>query len=182
MLTQEKDTSVIIRACAPSDMLTVTSIYAHEVECGLATFEIDIPDVKEMSRRRQSILALNLPFLVAEKNGDVLGYAYASPFRPRPAYRYTVEDSVYLSPAARGQGVGKLLLTGVVDICEKGGYRQMIAAIGNSANAGSIGLHRSLGFDKTGVQKSVGFKLNQWVDVVIMQRTLAEGDITRPSR
>jgi len=180
MSMQKKNTSIFIRASTAQDMRTVTSIYAYEVERGLATFEIDVPDVEEMMRRRLSILKQGLPFLVAVKKGDVLGYAYASPFRPRPAYRFTVEDSIYISPAAQGQGIGKRLLMEVIDFCETRGYRQMIAAIGDSANTGSIGLHRSLGFDKMGIQKSVGFKLDRWVDVVIMQRTLGEGGTVLP--
>ena len=172
--------TVNIRECALDDMPSVQAIYAREVETGLASFEYEPPAVEEMTRRFQEFRASGMPYYVAEIGGQVVGYAYGSAFRPRFGYRFTAEDSVYLAPDARGKGVGKLLLQQVIQDCERGGWRQMIAAIGDSGNTPSIALHASLGFRQVGIQKSVGFKLGQWVDVVIMQLELGEGDHTLP--
>lgn len=169
-----------IRECTVDDMPSVQAIYAREVETGLASFEYEPPAVEEMTRRFQDFRTSGMPYYVAEIGGQVVGYAYGSPFRPRIGYRFTAEDSVYLAPEARGRGVGKLLLKKVIQDCERGGWRQMIAAIGDSGNSASIALHASLGFKQIGVQKSVGFKLGQWVDVVIMQRELGDGDSNLP--
>jgi phosphinothricin acetyltransferase len=134
-----------------------------------------------MARRREDVLGKGLPWLVAERDGRVLGYAYANQFRPRPAYRFCLEDSIYLAPQAQGQGVGKLLLAELIARCEARGARQMLAVIGDSANAGSIGVHRACGFEPAGVLKSAGWKFGRWLDVVLMQRTLGQGDSVAPA-
>ncbi|SEK37292.1 phosphinothricin acetyltransferase [Roseateles sp. YR242] len=148
---------------------------------GTGTFETDVPDRAEMARRRTEVLSRSLPYLVAERDGQVLGYAYANYFRPRLAYRYFVEDSIYLSPQAQGQGVGRLLLAELIARCEAAGARQMIAVIGDSQNLGSVGVHRSLGFEQNGLMKSAGWKFGRWLDVVLMQRQLGAGDTTSPT-
>lgn len=165
-----------IRPSAETDLPAIQAIYAQAVREGTGTFETEEPGVEEMGRRRQEVLGRGLPWLVAERNGDVLGYAYANYFRPRLAYRFCVEDSIYLSPAAQGQGVGRLLLAELMARCEAAGARQMLAVIGDAANAGSIGVHTALGFAHTGVLKSAGWKFGRWLDVVLMQRTLGLGD------
>ena len=165
-----------VRASRESDLEDIRRIYAHEVLCGLATFECSAPDLEEVAKRRQGVLALGLPHLVAELEGEIVGFAYASRHRPRPAYNHTVENSVYVAEGLRGTGTGKMLLSALIAECERGPWRQMVAVIGDSGNAGSIGLHTSLGFRQVGILQSVGFKLGRWVDTVIMQRTLKEGD------
>jgi L-amino acid N-acyltransferase YncA len=170
-----------IRPSQPDDLAAICAIYAHHVRYGLATFEEEPPDVAELARRRAELLARGLPHLVAELDGAVAGYAYAGPYRPRPAYRHTVEDSVYLAPEHIGRGVGRALLTQLIDACTAAGYRQMIAVIGDSANAPSIGLHAALGFREVGLLRAVGFKLGRWVDTVLMQRALGPGDTELPS-
>ena len=170
-----------IRRSQPDDLAAICAIYAHHVRYGLATFEEKPPDVAELARRRAELLARGLPHLVAELDGAVAGYAYAGPYRPRPAYRHTVEDSVYLAPEHIGRGVGRALLTQLIDACTAAGYRQMIAVIGDSANAPSIGLHAALGFREVGLLRAVGFKLGRWVDTVLMQRALGPGDTELPS-
>jgi phosphinothricin acetyltransferase len=143
---------------------------------GTGTFELDPPDLAEMARRRDDVLSKRLPWLVAQSGGRVLGYAYANHFRPRPAYRFCLEDSIYLHEDARGQGVGRLLLTELVSRCEAAGARQMLAVIGDAANLGSVGVHATLGFTHTGVLKASGWKFGRWLDVVLMQRALGSGD------
>lgn len=172
--------SITIRASTSEDLPRITAIYAWQVHNGTGTFELDAPDLAEMTRRREDVLAKGLPWIVAERDGHVLGYAYANFFRPRRAYRFFVEDSVYLDDAARGQGLGKLLLAELMALCTAWGARQMLAVIGDSANAGSIGLHRSLGFEHCGVLKASGWKLGAWRDVVMMQRALGDGDSLPP--
>ncbi len=172
---------MIIRASTEDDLGAIAAIYGHEVLNGLATFEEEPPQPEELGLRRRVILDLGLPYIVAEKDGDVAGYAYASGFRPRPAYRNSIENSVYVAPGHRGEGVGHALLSALIERCEQGPWRQMIAVIGDTGNAGSIRLHASLGFRKVGVVQSVGFKHGRWVDTVIMQRELGEGDRTLPS-
>jgi L-amino acid N-acyltransferase YncA len=167
---------LVIRPSTEGDIAAITAVYAQAVTNGTGTFELEAPDVPEMTRRRAEVLGRSLPFLVAERGGVVVGYAYANYFRPRMAYRFCLEDSVYLLPEAQGQGVGKLLLTELIARCEAGGARQMVAVIGDSANAGSIGVHRALGFDDMGVMKSAGWKFGRWLDVVFMQRALGLGD------
>jgi phosphinothricin acetyltransferase len=148
----------------------------------MASFEVDPPDETEMTRRMRAIVDAGYPYIVAEKDGQVLGYAYAGAYRPRPAYRNSVENSVYVSPAAHRLGVGRALLAELVAIAERLGFRQMIAVIGDSGNAGSIGLHRALGFTFCGTIHSVGYKHGRWLDSVIMQRALGPGDTTPPDR
>lgn len=163
------------------DIPAIQQIYEHAVLHGTGTFETDVPDRAEMARRRTEVLSRSLPYLVAERDGQVLGYAYANYFRPRLAYRYFVEDSIYLSPQVQGQGIGRLLLAELVARCEAAGARQMIAVIGDSQNLGSIGVHRSLGFEQNGLLKSAGWKFGRWLDVVLMQRQLGQGDTSSPT-
>ena len=169
-----------IRPSTPADLAAITAIYGWNVENGTGTFELEVPDLAEMTRRRDDVLAKGLPWLVAERDGAVLGYAYANHFRPRRAYRFCLEDSIYLAEAARGQGVGRTLLAELLARCEAAGARQMLAVIGDSANAGSIGVHRALGFEHVGVMKSAGWKFERWCDVVVMQKALGPGDTNAP--
>jgi L-amino acid N-acyltransferase YncA len=169
---------VILRPSTDADLPAITAIYAHAVAHGTGTFELEAPDEAEMARRRADVLSKGLPWLVAEDGGQVLGYAYANHFRPRRAYRFCLEDSIYLADAARGRGVGRLLLAELVARCEAAGARQMLAVIGDAANGGSIGVHRALGFEHTGVLKAAGWKFDRWLDVVLMQRALGTGATT----
>ena len=171
---------VVIRPAAEADMAEVQRIYAPYVLTGLATFEEVPPTADEMRARRAAVGAGGLPYLVAELGGHVVGYAYATSYRPRPAYRHTIEDSVYVSDTMHGCGIGAALLHELIARCEAGPWRQMLAVIGNSANAGSIALHRRMGFQPVGTLASVGFKLGQWVDTVLMQRPLGPGAATSP--
>jgi L-amino acid N-acyltransferase YncA len=168
----------IIRFSTDSDVATITEIYAHYVRNTTSTFEIDAPDVAEIARRRADIRERRLPHLVAEVEGVVVGYAYAVPYRARLAYRFTVEDSIYIAAAHTGRGWGRLLLAAVIEACELNGYRQMVAVIGGSDNAASIVLHASFGFVPAGLLRSVGFKFGRWLDSVLMQRVLGNGDGT----
>jgi phosphinothricin acetyltransferase len=172
---------IAVRDATEADMAVVQGIYAHHVLTGLATFEEMPPMLDEMLRRRATVLAVGLPYLVAEVDGRVAGYAYATSYRPRPAYRHTIEDSVYVSEALCGRRIGAALLRALIARAEAGPWRQMLAVIGNSGNAGSIALHRRMGFEPVGTLRSVGFKLGQWVDTVLMQRPLGPGDAAPPS-
>ena len=172
---------LVIRPSEAADLPAITDIYGWNVLHGTGTFELDVPDQAEMSRRRDDVLGKGLPWLVAERDGVVLGYAYANHFRPRRAYRFCLEDSIYLADAARGEGVGTLLLAELVSRCEAAGARQMLAVIGDSANAGSIGVHRALGFEHTGILRSAGWKFDRWLDVVLMQKPLGLGDTGAPA-
>jgi L-amino acid N-acyltransferase YncA len=172
---------VTIRRAIADDAPTLAAIYGHHVLHGFGTFEYEAPTAQTMAQRLAAVVARGLPYLVAEGDGRVLGYAYASVFRPRLGYRFTVEDSVYIAPDAAGRGLGKRLLGRVIADCEALGLRQMIACIGDSANAGSIALHRSLGFEDQGVIQSVGFKHGRWVDIVFMRRALGPGDHDAPT-
>ena len=163
---------MIIRDSRDADMPAVQVIYAHHVLNGLASFEEEAPDVAELRSRRERVLALGLPYLVGEIGGEVAGYCYATPYRTRSAYRYTLEDSVYVREGCGGKGLGEALLRELIARCEKGPWRQMIAVIGDSANVASIALHRKLGFREAGTLASVGFKFGRWVDSVLMQRAL----------
>ena len=165
-----------LRPSTDDDLPAITAVYAHHVLHGTGTFELEPPDEAEMARRRADVRAKGLPWLVAERGGQVLGYAYANHFRPRPAYRFCLEDSIYLAPGAAGQGLGTLLLAELVTRCEAAGARQMLAVIGDSANAGSIGVHAALGFSHCGVLRASGWKFGRWLDVVLMQRALGHGD------
>jgi phosphinothricin acetyltransferase len=171
---------LLIRPSTPDDLPAITAVYGWNVENGTGTFEIEPPTLADMGKRREDVLSKGLPWLVAEQDGRVLGYAYANHFRPRLAYRFALEDSIYLAEDAQGQGIGKLLLAELIARCESLGARQMLAVIGDSANAGSVGVHRALGFSDLGVMKSVGWKFNRWLDVVLMQRSLGPGDGVAP--
>jgi phosphinothricin acetyltransferase len=165
--------SVTVRDAADADLPAVQAIYAYHVLHGLASFEEEPPPVEEMRSRWQKVLALGLPYLVAELDGAVAGYAYAGAYRPRTAYRFTVENSVYVREGLAGRGVGKALLDALIARCEAGPWRQMLAVIGNRENAASIALHRSCGFRMIGILEAVGHKHGSWVDTVLMQRALA---------
>lgn len=180
MSAQSRTVDVGLRPCAEDDMAAVAAIYAHHVLHGLATFEVDPPGEAEMRERRLDIVSREYPYLVAEHAGVVVGYAYASPYRLRPAYRYTAENSVYLQPAWIGRGIGRRLMSALLEECERGGLRQIVAVIGDSANDASIGLHRSLGFVMVGTIRAAGWKFGRWVDTVLMQRALGAGDASPP--
>jgi L-amino acid N-acyltransferase YncA len=169
-----------VRPAALSDIAAIARIYADAVEHGTATFEIKAPDEAEMAHRQHTLLANGYPCLVVEHAGMVAGYAYAGPYHPRPAYRWTLEDTVYVDPQFHRAGLGRLLMTQLIAAAEQGGFRQMIALIGDSANAGSIGLHAAVGFRRIGTLQSVGFKHGRWLDVVVMQRPLGSADSTAP--
>jgi len=169
-----------IRAATAADAHALAAIYGHHVTHGLGTFEAVPPTPGETAARLEAIVGRGLPYLVAEADGAVTGFAYAGPFRTRAAYRYTVEDSVYIAPGRQGQGIGKALLSAVIAACEPLGLRQMVAVIGDAGNAGSIGVHRSCGFTHAGVLAGVGFKAGRWVDVVMMQRRLNGGATAPP--
>ena len=171
---------IVIRPSTGADIDAITRIYAWSVKNGSGTFEMEPPDRLEIERRRADVLARGWPWLVLEHAGTVAGYAYASPFRPRPAYRFCVEDSVYLAPENVGRGFGRLLLAELLARCEAAGARQMLAVIGDSANAASIGVHRALGFSPVGTIRSAGWKFDRWLDVVLMQKALGAGDAGPP--
>jgi L-amino acid N-acyltransferase YncA len=163
----------LVRPATDSDMRAITGIYAYHVLHGAATFEIEPPDQAEMDRRRVGIQSQGLPYVVAEIDSGVVGYAYAGPYRPRPAYRFTVEDSIYIQPEFRAQGLGRLLLNTLIETCEAQGIRQMVAVIGDSGNIASVRLHAKFGFRTVGVLERVGRKFGRWIDTVIMQRELS---------
>jgi phosphinothricin acetyltransferase len=169
-----------VRPAVGDDLPRIAAIYAHHVLNGFGSFEEDAPDTEEMARRLAAIVDAGLPWLVAEIDGSVGGYAYAGPYRTRSAYRHTLEDSVYVDPDRTGQGIGRLLLGALIARCEAGPWRQLVAVIGNSGNAGSIRLHASLGFRLVGTLEAVGFKRGRWVDSVLMQRPLGHGSRTLP--
>jgi len=164
-----------IRPAVAHDAAALATIYGHHVAHGFGTFEEVAPAPEEMAARLAAVARRGLPYLVAEVDGAVAGFAYAAPFRTRAAYRYTVEDSVYIADGRQGQGIGKALLSAVIAGCEPLGLRQMVAMIGDAANAASVGLHRACGFRDAGVLAAVGFKAGRWVDVVVMQRALNAG-------
>jgi L-amino acid N-acyltransferase YncA len=180
-MSQPAALPLTIRPSTDGDLPAIQAIYAQAVLEGTGTFETEVPSIEEMGRRRVEVLGRQLPWLVAERQGAVLGYAYANYFRPRLAYRFCVEDSIYLSPAAHGQGIGRLLLAELMARCEAAGARQMLAVIGDANNAGSVGVHTALGFQHTGVLKSAGWKFGRWLDVVLMQRQLGLGDTAHPA-
>ena len=170
-----------IRPATEADLSAITGIYEHAVLYGTATFELTPPDLAEMSRRFEALKTGGFPYFAAALDGRVVGYAYAGPYRPRPAYRFTVENSVYLEPAIHRRGIGAQLLQKLIAECESRGYRQMIAVIGDSANAGSIGVHTRMGFAMIGTHPNVGFKFGRWLDTVMMQRALGDGATTLPA-
>ncbi|MDW5442871.1 GNAT family N-acetyltransferase [Polaromonas sp. SM01] len=170
----------LIRPCRDDDLPAITAIYAHHVLHSTGTFETEPPSVADMGTRRADVLSKGLPYLVAEDQGVVVGFAYGNWFKPRPAYRYSVEDSIYLAPDQQGKGLGRALLSELLARCESAGIRKIMAVIGDSANAGSVGLHRALGFTQVGVVESCGWKMGAWRDIVIMQKTLGAGDTLPP--
>lgn len=170
----------IIRPTTKADLPAITAIYADAVRTGTATFEIDPPDLAEMTQRFESLAAGGFPYLTATVGGAVAGYAYAGPYRPRVAYRFTVENSVYLDPAMHRRGIGAMLMCELITRCEARGFRQMFAVIGDSDNAASIALHRATGFEMIGTARNVGMKFGRWLDTVLMQRALGEGAGTPP--
>jgi L-amino acid N-acyltransferase YncA len=172
--------TLIMRDVADADMEAVAAIYGHYVLHGTSTFETEEPGAAEMRRRRDALVVQDYPYLVAERDGVVLGYAYVSAYRPRPAYWNTVENSIYLRHDAGGMGVGTQLLRALVETCEDRGYRQIIAMIGDSANLASLRLHLGQGFRRIGTLQSVGYKHGRWIDTVCLQRSLGEGDSVPP--
>jgi phosphinothricin acetyltransferase len=171
-----------IRPATDADIAAITAIYAHHVMHGTGTFETTPPEEMDMAARRTDVLARGLPYLVLEEAGAVVGFAYCNWFKPRPAYRFSAEDSIYLAATAMGKGLGRLLLTELMTQAERSGVRQMLAVIGDSNNKGSIGLHRRCGFEHTGVLRSSGWKFERWLDVVLMQRSLGLGDGAAPAQ
>jgi phosphinothricin acetyltransferase len=179
-MSTELTSKIVIRRCEESDIAAIAATYAHHVLHGLASLEIEPPSENDMRQRRLDIVARGFSYLVAGLAAEVVGYAYASPYRLRPAYRYTAENSVYLHPSWAGLGIGRQLLAALLAECESGDLRQIVAVIGDSANRASIGLHKSLGFREVGVLCSVGFKFGRRVDSVLMQRELGAGAGTPP--
>ncbi len=169
-----------LRDARPADLDAIQAIYAHHVIKGLASFELVPPDLKAMAARYQATLALGLPYVVAELDGTVRGYALAGLYNTRPGYRFTVEDTVYVAPGFERRGLGGLLLGALVDRCTALGYRRMVAVIGDSANEASIRLHEAAGFARAGLVPAAGFKFGRWLDIVILQRPLGPGDTTLP--
>lgn len=169
-----------IRPSRDDDVAAIAAIYAHHVLHGTGTFETEAPTAADMAARRADVLSKHLPYLVAERDGELLGFAYCNWFKPRPAYRFSAEDSIYLADSARGQGLGARLLSALSQAAEAVGVRKLIAVIGDSANAGSIGVHRTQGFTHVGVLKDCGWKFGEWRDVVLMEKVLGEGASTRP--
>ena len=174
--------SILVRPSSESDLDAITAICAHAVTHGTASFELDPPSEEEMARRRAAILEGSYPYLVAEKDGTILGYAYAGAYRTRPAYRSTVEDSIYVAPEARGQGLGRILLGALIRACEALDFRLMVAVIGDEASVGSIRLHESLGFEKSGILPGTGLKHGRWLATVLMHRPLGPGQAAPPTR
>ncbi len=170
-----------IRLSTPADIPAITRIYTHHVLHGTGSFETEAPTEAEMARRRNEVLSRNLPYIVAEINGQVAGYAYANWFKPRPAYRFSAEDSIYVADEQRGHGLGRLLLDALITHCEQAGVRKLIAVIGDSRNTGSIGVHKAAGFQHVGTMQSVGWKFDRWLDIVMMERALGDSDTTPPT-
>ena len=173
---------VAVRHATESDIPAIAAIYGHHVATGLASFELQPPSIEEMTRRYRELIGSGFPYLVAERAGKVVGYAYAGAYRARPAYRFSVENSVYIDPDARRGGIGRALLNALIVECERRRFRQMDAVIGDSANTPSIGLHAACGFALVGTLPAVGYKFGRWVDSVFMQRALGEGSATPPAR
>ena len=173
--------STLLRPSTPEDVARIAAIYGWHVRHGTGSFETDAPEPAEMARRRDDVVAKGLPFLVVEHEGAVRGFAYANQFRPRPAYRFCLEDSVYVDPDLTGRGLGRLLLVELLARCEAAGARQMLAVIGDSANAASVGVHRALGFAPVGTIAAAGWKFDGWRDVVVMQRALGVGASASPA-
>ena len=171
-----------IRPSRGEDLPAICAIYGHHVLHATGTFETVPPTEAEMAARRADVLAKGLPYLVVEDAGQVLGFAYCQWFKPRPAYRFSAEDSIYLHPDARGRGLGQQLLAALIEQAQQAGLRKLIAVIGDSANAASIGVHRSQGFEPAGVIRSCGWKFDRWLDIVLMEKTLGDGDRSAPAQ
>jgi L-amino acid N-acyltransferase YncA len=171
----------IIRASQDGDLPQITAIYAHHVLHGTGTFETEAPSVADMATRRADVLGKGLPYLVAEIDSQVVGFAYCNWFKPRPAYRFSAEDSVYVAHNTHGKGIGRALLAELSARAESAGVRKLIAVIGDSANLGSVGVHRAAGFADVGTLKSCGWKFDRWLDVVLMEKPLGLGDQVPPS-
>ncbi|MDB5886381.1 MAG: GCN5-related N-acetyltransferase [Polaromonas sp.] len=171
----------LIRSSRDEDVPAITAIYAHHVLHGTGTFETEPPSAADMAARRADVLSKGLPYLVAEQDGQILGFAYGNWFKPRPAYRYSVEDSVYLAPGRDRRGLGRALLAELLARCEAAGIRKVMAIIGDSANAGSVGVHRAVGFTHVGTIEACGWKFGAWRDIVIMQKTLGAGSLSPPA-
>jgi phosphinothricin acetyltransferase len=181
MPTTDTSPPLVIRDATPADFPTIAAIYAHHVLNGTASFEETPPDADELLARHAAVLAQGLPWLVAELDGRVAGYSYATPYRPRAAYRHTIEDSIYVDTALRGHGVGRALLRALIERCETGPWRQMIAVVADP-QGGSLALHRGAGFEPVGTLRAVGFKHDGWRDTLLMQRALGAGSATLPGR
>jgi phosphinothricin acetyltransferase len=171
---------IIIRDSRDDDVAAIARVYGHWVKHGLGSFELEPPDETEIARRRETLLTAGYPYLVAESDGAAIGYAYAGPYRPRPAYRFSCENSIYVAPDFARNGAGRVLLAALIARCEEQGFRQMIAVIGDSGNASSIGLHAALGFAHAGLLPAIGWKHDRWVDTVFMTRSLGAGSSIRP--
>ena len=171
----------IVRHSTDDDLEAINGIYSHHASHGAVGWELDEPTLEDMRRRRRTILKFQLPYLVCEAGGEIKGFAYAGPFRPRARYRYTVEDSIYIAEGEVGRGFGRALLRRLIDECEKAGYRQMVAVVGDADNKASIELHRRLGFVCAGRLRSSGVKFGRWLDTLLMQRPLGDGDKTPPN-
>ena len=171
----------LIRPSIDADIPAITAIYAHHVLHGTGTFETEPPSVADMTTRRADVLGKKLPYLVMEDAGKMVGFAYANWFKPRPAYRFSVEDSIYMTPEIAGKGLGKLLLIELCAQLERGGIRKVMAVIGDSQNHGSVGVHRSCGFTQVGIVSGCGWKFGQWRDIVMMEKTLGAGSSTPPA-
>ena len=170
----------IIRSSLEADIPAITLIYAHHVLNSTGTFETEAPSEQDMAHRRDDVLGKGLPYLVAEAQGRVVGFAYGNWFKPRPAYRYSVEDSIYLAPGEHGKGLGRAMLAELLARCEAVGIRKMMAIVGDSANSGSVGVHLALGFEQVGKIDACGWKFGAWRDIVILQKTLGLGDSQPP--
>ncbi|HEX5211774.1 MAG TPA: GNAT family N-acetyltransferase [Pseudolabrys sp.] len=173
--------SVSLRPARPTDIPAITRIYAHAVQHGTASFELEPPDESEMTRRMKAILDGNFPYIIAELDGTVAGYAYASLYRTRPAYRFTVENSVYVAPEMHRRGIGKVLLEKLIEECTTRGFRLMVAVIGDSRQVASIGVHEACGFTHAGMIPNIGYKFGRWLDTVLMHLPLGEGAQTAPT-
>ena len=171
----------LIRPSTEHDLPAITRIYAHHVLHGTGTFEIDPPSAADMAVRRADVLGKGLPYLVVEHGGEVRGFAYGNWFKPRPAYRFSAEDSIYVAEGQHGKGIGRLLMQALIDACEGAGVRKLIAVIGDSGNHGSIGVHTAAGFVPVGTMRSVGWKFGRWLDIVMMEKTLGAGNSTPPA-
>jgi len=169
-----------IRPSQPSDMAAITAIYKHHVLHGTGTFEIDPPSLEDMTARREDVLSKGLPYLVLENESQVVGFAYCNWFKPRPAYRFSAEDSIYLAADTAGKGWGRMLLAELCQAAEKAGIRKLIAVIGDSGNAGSIGVHTSVGFKHVGIVSACGWKFERWLDIVMMEKALGLGQTHAP--